>query len=216
MDVNIGVKFELHTILFSTLLIIGKDSSTNVVRGDVGLMLRAQLSFLHVHESRLVSESRLYCSNTHTTSITRRTTWRLERSQLLLKTTPSCFELKCRTFSLLSQCYHLVGAIPPQKNILFKALEFTASASQMVAVKLWSCNFNYQLANVLIIEGDYPSSISALQAGYVSATEISYPDLQMFFATSILYVHLMQWEDENLIAQAINQCNVICESIDPN
>ncbi|KAK2644662.1 hypothetical protein Ddye_019857 [Dipteronia dyeriana] len=140
----------------------------------------------------------------------------LERSQLLLKTTPSCFELKCRTFSLLSQCYHLVGAIPPQKNILFKALELCASASQEVAVKLWSCNFNSQLANVLIIEGDYLSSISALQAGYVSATEISYPDLQMFFSTSILHVHLMQWEDENLIAQAINQCNVIWESIDPN
>nr|AGG38121.1 maternal effect uncoordination 2-2 protein [Dimocarpus longan] len=140
----------------------------------------------------------------------------LERSQLLLKATPSCFELKCRTFSLLSQCYHLVGAIPPQKNILFKALELTASSPQEVVVKLWSCNFNSQLANALIIEGDYQNSVSALQAGYVCAAEISYPDLQLFFATSILHVHLMQWEDENLIANAINQCDLIWESIDPN
>lgn len=48
-----------------------------------------------------------------------------------------------------------------------------------VAVKLWSCNFNSQLANALVIEGDYQSSISALQSGYLSATEISYPDLQV-------------------------------------
>lgn len=54
----------------------------------------------------------------------------LERSQLLLKSIPSCFELKCRTFSLLSQCYHLVGAIPPQKHILYKALDLIASSPQ--------------------------------------------------------------------------------------
>lgn len=52
----------------------------------------------------------------------------LERSQLLLKSIPSCFDLKCRAYSLLSQCYHLVGAIPPQKHILNKALDLTASA----------------------------------------------------------------------------------------
>ena len=52
----------------------------------------------------------------------------LERSQLLLKSIPSCFDLKFRAYSLLSQCYHLVGAIPPQKQILHKALDLTASA----------------------------------------------------------------------------------------
>jgi MAternally-affected-uncoordination protein len=51
----------------------------------------------------------------------------LERSQLLLKQIPSCFDLKFRTFSMLSQCYHLVGAIPPQKQTLLKALDLTAS-----------------------------------------------------------------------------------------
>ena len=47
--------------------------------------------------------------------------------QLLLKSIPFCFELKCRAYSLLSQCYHLVGAIPPQKQVLHKGLELAAS-----------------------------------------------------------------------------------------
>ncbi|CAI9107190.1 OLC1v1006495C1 [Oldenlandia corymbosa var. corymbosa] len=52
----------------------------------------------------------------------------LERAQVLLNKMPSCFELKCRAYSLLSQCYHLVGAVPSQKHILGKALELTATS----------------------------------------------------------------------------------------
>ncbi|KAJ7959973.1 MAU2 chromatid cohesion factor-like [Quillaja saponaria] len=140
----------------------------------------------------------------------------LERSQLLLKSIPSCFELKCRAYSLLSQCYHLVGAIPPQKQILHKGLELTASAGDEISMKLWSCNFNSQLANALTIEGDYQGSICSLECGYVCATEIYYPELQMFFATSILHVHLMQWDDDNLVERAVNKCNEIWESIEPD
>lgn len=39
---------------------------------------------------------------------------------------------------------------------------------------------------------------------------------QMFFATSVLHVHLMQWDDENLVEQAVNRCDHVWESIDPN
>lgn len=39
---------------------------------------------------------------------------------------------------------------------------------------------------------------------------------QMFFATSILHVHLMQWDDDNLVEQAVNKCNEIWESIEPD
>ncbi|CAJ1970797.1 unnamed protein product [Sphenostylis stenocarpa] len=138
----------------------------------------------------------------------------LERSQLLLKSLPSCFELKCRAYSLLSQCYHLVGAIPPQKQVLHKGLELTASVGYEISMKLWCCNFNSQLANALSIEGDYQGSISALECGYICATEVCFPELQMFFATSILHVRLMQWDDDNLVEQAVNKCNVIWESID--
>lgn len=36
----------------------------------------------------------------------------------------------------------------------------------------------------------------------------------MFFATSILHVHLMQWDDVSLVEQAVNKCNVVWESIE--
>lgn len=62
----------------------------------------------------------------------------LERSQLLLKSIPSCFDLKFRAYSLLSQCYHLVGAIPPQKQIIHKALDLTASAGNEYVLLLFS------------------------------------------------------------------------------
>ncbi|XP_019461720.1 PREDICTED: uncharacterized protein LOC109360945 [Lupinus angustifolius] len=140
----------------------------------------------------------------------------LERSQLLLKSIPSCFELKCRAYSLLSQCYHLVGAIPPQKQVLHKGLDLTASVGNEISMKLWSCNFNSQLANALSIEGDYRGSLYALECGYVCATEICYPELQMFFATSILHVHLMQWDEDSLVEQAVNKCNDIWDSIGPD
>lgn len=139
----------------------------------------------------------------------------LERAQLLLKSIPSCFELKCRAYSLLSQCYHLVGAIPSQKQILNKGLELTASSVDGFTGRLWFCNFNSQIANALIIEGDYHGSVNALEHGYICAAEMCYPELQMFFATSVLHVHLMQWADVNLVDRAVNRCNILWDSIEP-
>ena len=37
----------------------------------------------------------------------------------------------------------------------------------------------------------------------------------MFFATSILHVHLMQWDDESLIEAAVSKCDQIWETIQP-
>lgn len=138
----------------------------------------------------------------------------LERSQLLLKSIPSFFELKCRAYSLLSQCYQLVGAIPSQKQILNKALELISTSEDGFSGRLWYCNFNSQLANALTIEGDHHGSISALDDGLMCATQMCYPELQMFFATSILHVHLMQWENESSVRDALNRCDVIWESIE--
>ncbi|KAG9158384.1 hypothetical protein Leryth_013131 [Lithospermum erythrorhizon] len=87
--------------------------------------------------------------------------------------------LKCRAFSLLSQCYHLVGASPTQKQILLKGLELTATFGDGFAARLWECNFNSQLANTLIVEGDNQGSISCLEHGYMRATEMCYPELQV-------------------------------------
>ncbi|XP_070006910.1 sister chromatid cohesion protein SCC4-like isoform X2 [Nicotiana tabacum] len=138
----------------------------------------------------------------------------LERSQLLLKSIPSCFELKCRAYSLLSQCYQLVGAIPSQKQILNKGLELISTSEDGFSGRLWYCNFNSQLANALTIEGDHHASISALENGLICATQMCYPELQMFFATSILHVHLMQWENESSVQDAVNRCNAIWKSIE--
>ncbi|KAL0417927.1 UNVERIFIED_CONTAM: Sister chromatid cohesion protein SCC4 [Sesamum radiatum] len=146
--------------------------------------------------------------------------------QLLLKSIPSCFELKCRAYSLLSQCYHLVGAIPSQKQILNKGLELTAVSGDGYAYleymklkafyfALLYCDLNCKLANALIIEGDYNGSILSLQQGFTCAVEMCYPELQMFFATSILHVRVMQWDSTSLVEESVNRCNVIWESIEP-
>ncbi|KAL8516471.1 hypothetical protein ACS0TY_014937 [Phlomoides rotata] len=139
----------------------------------------------------------------------------LERAQLLLKSIPSCFELKCRAYSLLSQCYHLVGAIPSQKQILNKGLELSAISGEGFVGRLWSCNFNSQLANALVIEGDYNGSVLALEQGLTFAMEMFYPELQMFFATSILHARVMQWDSTTLVEESVNRCNLIWESIEP-
>lgn len=133
----------------------------------------------------------------------------LERAQLLLKQIPSCFELKCRAYSLLSRCYHLVGTIPPQKQTLKKGLELATAAGEGETALLWACNFNLQLANALTTEGDFPSSIRALESGLSSATKTGRPDLEMVFATSILHVQLMQWEDPDLVKQAVSKCDEV-------
>ncbi|XP_048139998.1 sister chromatid cohesion protein SCC4 isoform X2 [Rhodamnia argentea] len=141
----------------------------------------------------------------------------LERSHLLLNSIPSSFDLKFRCSSLLSHCYHLIGAITSQKNILHRALDLASSppaaASDPVASKLWSCNFYSQLANALIIEGDFRNSVSSLESGYRFASELCYPELEMFFATSILHVHLMQWEDESTVERAVHNCDKAWASI---
>ncbi|CAL5333896.1 unnamed protein product [Camellia sinensis] len=131
---------------------------------------------------------------------------RLRISTLLLKHSHNVNHAKshlerCGAYSLLSQCYHLVGAIPSQKQILNKGLTLAASSVEGFSAKLWFCNFNSQLANALIIEGDYQGSISALESGYNCASEMFYTELQ--------------WDDVNLVERAVNKCNEVWESIQP-
>ncbi|KAK1283245.1 hypothetical protein QJS10_CPB21g01774 [Acorus calamus] len=177
-------------------------------------IVQSHVSFLPIVEvkTRLRIAS-LLLSHSHNLSHAKS---HLERSQLLLKTIPSCFELKCRAYSLLSQCYQVVGAIPPQKQIVNKALELVSSSGDGYPAKLWSCNFNSQLACALMIEGDYRNSISALENGYMCATDMLHPELQMFFATSMLHVHLMQWDDESSVERAAERCNEVWELIQPD
>ncbi|GFY99476.1 tetratricopeptide repeat (TPR)-like superfamily protein [Actinidia rufa] len=154
-------------------------------KGEIGKVVKcleaicqSQVSFLPIVEVKTrIRIATLLLKHSHNVNHAKS---HLERCQLLLKSIPSCFELKCRAYSLLSQCYHLVGAIPSQKQILNKGLELTASSGEGFSAKLWFCNFNSQLANALTIEGDYQGSISALESGYNCASEIFYPELQTF------------------------------------
>lgn len=164
----------------------------------------------------------------------------LERSLLLLKSIPSSYDLKFRTYSLLSHCYHLLASFPPQRNLLLKALELASSVPQDVSAYLWSCNFNSQLANTFIIQADFPSSLSALESGFLSASHICFPELQvdsllfifafevqvifvvnylilycnqMFFTASMLHVHIMQWTDDYSVEKAVQRCDEIWQTI---
>lgn len=38
----------------------------------------------------------------------------------------------------------------------------------------------------------------------------------MFFATSVLHVHLMQWCDDNLVQSALNRCDQLWDSMPPD
>lgn len=38
----------------------------------------------------------------------------------------------------------------------------------------------------------------------------------MFFATSILHVHVIQWDSTSLVEESVNGCNLIWESIEPD
>ncbi|KAF3624624.1 hypothetical protein FXO38_30153, partial [Capsicum annuum] len=151
-------------------------------KGEIGKSVKcleaicqSQVSFLPIIEIK----TRLRIANlllNHSNNVNHAKS-HLERSQLLLKSIPSCFELKCRAYSLLSQCYQLVGAIPSQKQILNKGLELISTSEDGFSGRLWYCNFNSQLANALTIEGDHHGSISALDNGLTCATQMCYPEL---------------------------------------
>ncbi|XP_078436815.1 tetratricopeptide repeat (TPR)-like superfamily protein [Wolffia australiana] len=141
----------------------------------------------------------------------------LERAHLLLKSIPSCFELKCRAHSLLGHCYHLIGALPHQKLILHRALDLVRSFGDGGwEANLWLCNFSSQLANALAIEGDYHGSLLSLEDGFATAARMCFPELQMFFATSMLHVHLFQCQDSSLVQGAVLRCSEVWESIRPD
>lgn len=97
-------------------------------RGEIGKAVKcleavcqASVSFLPITDIKTrLRIATLLLNHTHNVNHAK---FHLERAQLLLKSIPSCFDLKCRAYTLLSQCYHLVGAIPQQKQILFKGID---------------------------------------------------------------------------------------------
>ncbi|RZS21070.1 hypothetical protein BHM03_00053653 [Ensete ventricosum] len=143
----------------------------------------------------------------------------LERALLLLSSGRSAaLHLKLSAHSLLARCYHLVGAIPPQKHIILRALDLLSSSAAggslpPAATLLWSANFHSHLASTLVIDGDYPGALSALSSGFTAAAELRSTELQLFFAASALHVHLLHWEDPPSVEATVRRCLELWESI---
>ncbi|XP_072979158.1 sister chromatid cohesion protein SCC4 [Typha angustifolia] len=177
-------------------------------------VLQSGLSLLPLAEIRTrLRLSRILLSSSHNLHHAKA---HLERALLLLSPLPSSLDLKLLAHSLLSHCYHLVGAIPPQKHILLRALHLLNNSNSSLpssSVLLWSCNFHSQLASALAIEADYPGALSSLSSGSAAAAELYRPELQLFFAASALHVHLLHWEDSVAVESAVQSCVELWEAV---
>lgn len=116
--------------------------------------------------------------------------------QLLLKSIPSCFELKCRAYSLLSQCYHLVGAVPSQKQLLNKGLELTASFGDKYAcfflLKSFVAHYFIWRSSKFIWTNCYCCLLEGSLVSYGHATSIH--SLQMLsLLKEIIRVQFLLW-----------------------
>ncbi|KAG5052868.1 hypothetical protein JHK85_005399 [Glycine max] len=158
---------------------------------------------------------------------------RLRIATLLLQHSHNVNHAKSHLEPIASEVYSVLLRIEVQsvqlaQPVLPSRRSYSAAETGLAQGTRAHCVRWIRLANALSIEGDYQGSISALECGYACATEVCFPELQLsviscftimdqlFFATSILHVRLMQWDDDNLVEQAVNRCNQIWESIDPD
>ncbi|KAF3323720.1 MAU2 chromatid cohesion factor [Carex littledalei] len=142
----------------------------------------------------------------------------LERSLLLLTPLPSApLPLKLLAYSMLSSTYHLVGAIRQQKHILFKAIQLVNHSLGLALTRdealMWMCNFQSQMASALAVEADYPGSLEAIEHGKVAAEGTGSPELKVFFAASELHIHLLHWDDSQVVDSAVQRCAGLWEEI---
>ena len=59
-------------------------------------------------------------------------------------------------------------------------------------------------------------SVSTLIDFFHSFVNLGTIPLQMFFASSMLHVHLFQWQDSALVQRAVLRCSDVWESIRPD
>ncbi|KAJ3670735.1 hypothetical protein LUZ60_008161 [Juncus effusus] len=142
----------------------------------------------------------------------------LERSLLLLSPLPSApLPLKLLAHSMLSNTYHLVGAIAQKKAILNKAIQMvnhsSGSAISRAEALMWICNFQAQLASSLAVDADYSGALDAIEAGKVAADEIQSPELRVFFAASDLHIRLLDWTDSTVVESSIQCCSSVWDQI---
>lgn len=75
--------------------------------------------------------------------------------------------------------------------------------------RLWSCNFNSQLANALIIEGDYNGSVLVLEQGLTFATEMFYPELQVCLNRMMIFTCQTLYWDQGMAIHEVDKILVL-------
>lgn len=143
----------------------------------------------------------------------------LERALLVLNPLPSAPpRLKLLAHSLLANVYGLLGAVPSQKHALRRGLSLLASASASGLLPsgpalLWTSNFQAQLASALVVDGDATSALSTLSAGAAAAADLESPQLDLFFAATALHVHLLCWEDNAAVEDAVARVSQLWDAL---
>jgi hypothetical protein len=74
-------------------------------------------------------------------------------------------------------------------------------------------NIQSQMASALAVEADYPGSLEAIMHGKVAAEETGSTELKVFFAASELHVHLLHWDDSQVVDSAVQGCASLWEEI---
>ncbi|KAF7001417.1 hypothetical protein CFC21_017091 [Triticum aestivum] len=143
----------------------------------------------------------------------------LERALLVLNPLPSAPpRLKLLAHSLLATVYGLLGAVPSQKHALRRGLSLLASASASGLLPsgpalLWTSNFQAQLASALVVDGDAASALTTLSAGAAAAADLDSPQLDLFFAATALHVHLLCWEDNAAVEDAVARVSQLWDAL---
>ncbi|VAH46996.1 unnamed protein product [Triticum turgidum subsp. durum] len=143
----------------------------------------------------------------------------LERALLVLNPLPSAPpRLKLLAHSLLANVYGLLGAVPSQKHALRRGLSLLASASASGLLPpgpalLWTSNFQAQLASALVVDGDAASALTTLSAGAAAAADLESPQLDLFFAATTLHVHLLCWEDNAAVEEAVARVSQLWDAL---
>ncbi|XP_048557105.1 sister chromatid cohesion protein SCC4 [Triticum urartu] len=143
----------------------------------------------------------------------------LERALLVLNPLPSAPpRLKLLAHSLLANVYGLLGAVPSQKHALRRGLSLLASASASGLLPsgpalLWTSNFQAQLASALVVDGDAASALTTLSAGAAAAADLDSPQLDLFFAATALHVHLLCWEDNAAVEDAVARVSQLWDAL---
>lgn len=80
-------------------------------------------------------------------------------------------------------------------------------------MRIMVVNIQSQMASALAVEADYPGSLEAIEHGKVAAEGTGSPELKVFFAASELHIHLLHWDDSQVVHSAVQRCAGLWEEI---